>query len=62
MSEELKNHALSDDELEDVNGGAGLFDWLKDKSGKTIRVRGRFGLNNNAQEKADLRANSYTPI
>ncbi|MDO4983324.1 MAG: hypothetical protein Q4E35_07190 [Eubacteriales bacterium] len=62
MTEELKSKQLSDDELEDVNGGAGLFDWLKDKTGKTMRVRSRFGLNNNAQEEAELRSNSRTPI
>ena len=62
MTEELKSKQLSDDELEDVNGGAGLFDWLKEKNGKTMRVRGRFGLNNNEQEEAELRSNSRTPI
>ena len=33
MTDELKSKQLSDDELEDVNGGAGIFDWLMDKKG-----------------------------
>ena len=62
MTDELKSKQLSDDELEDVIGGAGIFDWLMDKKGGKKGVRGRFGLNDNAQEEAQLRSNSRTPI
>ncbi|MDO4983325.1 MAG: hypothetical protein Q4E35_07195 [Eubacteriales bacterium] len=59
MSEELKNHALSDDELEDVNGGFGIGPILKDGTGKKPGFRGRFGLNNNAQEEAENESRVY---
>ena len=59
MSEELNNHALSDDELEAVTGGVGVNNWLKDKKGGKKGVRGRFGLNNNAQEEAENESRVY---
>lgn len=44
---------LSDDELEDVTGGVGVNNWLKGKKGGKKWVRGRFGSDNDAMEKAE---------